>query len=125
MKKIAIILILLLLTLTLFAKDEAKSKEKPKPIITFVELGSVNCVPCKMMQPVMKDIETEYKEKVQVIFHDVNKEKGMAEKYKIRVIPTQVFLDKDGKEFHRHEGFYPKEEIMKILDPKLGIIRKK
>jgi thioredoxin 1 len=40
------------------------------------------------------------------------------------VIPTQVFLDKDGKEFSRHEGFYPKDEIVKLLDKQLGIARK-
>ena len=39
----------------------------------------------------------------------------MAEKYKIRVIPTQVFLDKNGKEFFRHEGYFPFEEIEKKL----------
>ncbi len=47
----------------------------------------------------------------------------MATKYKIRVIPTQVFLDQDGKEFFRHEGFFPKEELMKIVDKQMGIVR--
>ena len=31
------------------------------PKVTFVELGSVNCIPCKQMQPVMKAIEEKYK----------------------------------------------------------------
>jgi len=90
--------------------------------VTFVELGSVNCVPCKMMQPVMKDIESKYKGQVKVIFYDVWKEENRlyAEKYKIRAIPTQVFLDKNGREFFRHEGFYPTEEIVKVLS-KQGI----
>jgi thioredoxin 1 len=38
-----------------------------------------------------------------------------AEKYGIKVIPTQVFLDKEGKEFFRHEGFFPEGEIDKLL----------
>ena len=98
----------------------------PKPQVTFVELGSVNCIPCKMMQPVMKDIETIYGNKVEVVFYDVWKQehKAMASKYKIKAIPTQVFLDKDGKEFFRHEGFYPKDEMVKMLDKHLGISRK-
>lgn len=33
-------------------------------------------------------------------------------------IPTQVFLDENGKEFHRHEGFYPEAEIDKLLQSK-------
>ncbi len=38
-----------------------------------------------------------------------------AKTYNIQVIPTQVFLDKDGHEFHRHEGFYPLEQIESLL----------
>lgn len=104
---------------------KAKVKAKAKPQVTFIELGSVNCIPCKQMQPVMKEIETTYGDKVQVVFYDVwqPKDKDKAAKYKIKLIPTQVFLDKDGKEFSRHEGFFPKEEIMKLIDPKLGIKR--
>jgi len=86
--------------------------------VTFLELGSVNCIPCKMMQPVMADIEKEYGTQVKVIFYDVLTKEGQPyrEKYKILVIPTQVFLDKDGKEFFRHQGFFPKEDIIKVLE---------
>lgn len=89
--------------------------------VTFVELGSVNCVPCKMMQPIMKQVEEEYKGKVKVVFHDVWTQQGKVDgaKFNIRVIPTQVFLDSTGKEYYRHEGFFPKEELVKILDMKL------
>ena len=30
------------------------------PLVTFIELGSVKCIPCKMMQPIMDEIEQEY-----------------------------------------------------------------
>ena len=40
-------------------------------LVTFVELGSVRCVPCKMMQPIMKDIEKEFAGQVKVVFYDV------------------------------------------------------
>lgn len=88
--------------------------------VTFVELGSVNCIPCKQMQPVMKAIEEKYGDQVKVIFYDVWKEnqKKYAQQYGIKLIPTQVFLDANGKEFHRHEGFYPEAEIDKILQGK-------
>ena len=88
--------------------------------VTFVELGSVNCIPCKQMQPVMKAIEEKYGDQVKVIFYDVWKEdqKKYATQYGIKSIPTQVFLDANGKEFHRHEGFYPEAEIDKILQGK-------
>lgn len=99
-------------------KKEAAPSAKKK--VTFVELGSVRCIPCKMMQPIMKDIEKEYGSQVDVVFHDVWTAEGQpyGRKYGIRVIPTQVFLDAEGKEFFRHEGYYPKEEIVKLLKTK-------
>ena len=97
--------------------EEKTIENKSSYKVTFVELGSVNCIPCRMMQPIMKEIEEEYKNHVKVVFHDVWTKEGnpYAAKYKIRVIPTQVFLDKNGKEYFRHEGFFPKEELVKIL----------
>jgi thioredoxin 1 len=90
-------------------------KDTVKHKIEFIELGSVNCIPCKKMQPVMKSIEIKYKGLVKVTFHDVWKEKGVSEKYGIDLIPTQVFTDAGGKELMRHEGFFPEEEIDKFL----------
>jgi thioredoxin 1 len=68
----------------------------------------------------MEEIEKEYAGQVRVVFHDVWTDEGKpyGSKYKIRLIPTQVFLDKDGKEYFRHEGFFPKEELVKILKQK-------
>jgi len=89
------------------------TQEKPK--VTFVELGSVNCIPCKMMQPVMEAIEEEFGSQIEVVFHDVWKDAEPGRKYGIKLIPTQVFLDETGTEFFRHEGFFPKEDIEKLL----------
>lgn len=100
---------------------EASSKENPKDDskikVTFVELGSVRCIPCKKMMPIMEQIKKEYKGQVKVVFHDVWTAEGKpyARKYKIKLIPTQVFLDKNGKEYFRHVGFFPKEELVKVL----------
>jgi thioredoxin 1 len=88
--------------------------------VIFVELGSVNCIPCKMMQPIMKEIEKEYTNQVKVVFYDVWTKEGQpfGQHYKIRVIPTQVFLDKNSKEYFRHEGYFPKDELIKVLKMK-------
>ena len=101
-------------------KKEVKKSETVNPKVTFIELGSVNCIPCKMMQPVMKAIEAKYGEQVKVTFYDVwtQEQRPFAEKYGIKLIPTQVFLDEKGKEFFRHEGFYPEKEIDKLLQGK-------
>jgi len=119
MKKVVFLFILALLPLQ---QDEAEAtlRKDDKPLVTFIELGSVNCIPCKQMVPVMKSLEKRYGSQLKVIFYDVwtKEQKHYASMYKIRLIPTQVFLDKNGKEFHRHEGFYPEEEIDKILKSK-------
>jgi thioredoxin 1 len=84
---------------------------------TFIELGSVGCIPCDKMQIVMKEIREEYPGQVKVIFYDVRTVFGAPykDKFKIRAIPTQVFLDKDGKEYFRHLGFFAKAELVKVL----------
>ena len=70
-----------------------------------------------MMQPVLKSVESRYGSQIKVIFYDIWKEdqNHFAEEYKVRVIPTQVFLDKNGKEIFRHEGFFPESEIDHLL----------
>ncbi len=95
-------------------KDETKYK------VTFIELGSVRCISCQKMQPVMKSIETKYGKDVKVVFHDVWTPEGQpfAKQYKIESIPTQVFLDENGKEFSRHVGYFPEEELVKVLKQK-------
>ena len=85
--------------------------------VTFLELGSVGCIPCDQMQPIMKEIAEEYKGQVKVIFYDVRTVFGepYKKKFNIRAIPTQVFLDKDGNEYFRHLGFFAKDELVKVL----------
>ena len=88
--------------------------------VTFIELGSVRCIPCQKMQPVMKAIEQKYGTQVKVVFHDIWTEAGQpfATKYGIESIPTQVFLDENGKEFFCHVGYFPEEELVKVLKQK-------
>ena len=88
--------------------------------VTFIELGSVRCIPCKQMQPIMKSIQEKYGKQVKVVFYDVWTEEGApyGRQYGIEAIPTQVFLDKDGKEYYRHLGYFPEEELIKVLKQK-------
>jgi thioredoxin len=83
--------------------------------VTFLELGADRCIPCKKMQPIMREIAAMFPDRVQVIFYDVWKDPKPAEKYRIQLIPTQVFLDQKGKEIARHVGLFPKEEILELL----------
>ena len=124
MKKQITVILFLLIALASCKKSNTESTEHTSGVkandttkfkIEFVELGSVNCVPCKKMQPVMKNIEAKYKGLVKVTFHDVWKDTKKSEEYGIELIPTQVFRDASGKEIMRHQGFYAEEEIDNFL----------
>jgi len=123
LRLVALVSLLLVTYLGSITAQEAGTKgvqgpsKDAKTLVTFIELGSVNCVPCKAMRPVMADIETSYEGNVKVLFYDVWTKEGepYGRKFGIRVIPTQVFLDKDGKEFFRHEGFFLASDIKKML----------
>jgi len=99
---------------TVQTEQNSKSEEIK---VTFVELGSVGCIPCDKMQPIMKEIAEEYKGQVEVVFHDVKTAEGRPyiKEFGIRAIPTQVFLDKDENEYFRHLGFFAKDELIKVL----------
>jgi len=79
-----------------------------------LDLGSKRCIPCKRMAPLLEELRKEYAGKFEVEFIDVwVRENAQAAKtHKIRVIPTQIFFDRDGKELWRHEGFLGKEAIL-------------
>ena len=100
----------------LIINDEELDFSKHK--VTFIELGADKCIPCKAMQPVMREIAQEYKGTIQVVFYDVWKTPKYAKNYGIQLIPTQVFIDKNGEEIFRHVGFYAKENIIKMLKEK-------
>lgn len=132
MKKLALLLCVGFLVVILqgapgYEEDKnngaAAAQEEKNPAdlkVTFIELGSVRCIPCKKMIPIMEEIKKEYAGQVKVVFYDVWTPEGapFAGQYKIKLIPTQVFLDKDGNEYFRHVGFFPKEELVAVLKQK-------
>lgn len=122
MKKILILLIVLSAIQVSAQHKEMKNiaKDSLKIKVTFVELGSVRCIPCQQMQVVIKSIEKKFPTQVKVIFYDVWTAEGkpFAKKYAINLIPTQIFLDDKGVEYFRHEGYFSEEEVLKVLKKK-------
>jgi thioredoxin 1 len=82
---------------------------------TGLDLGSDTCVPCQMMMPSFDELEKELKGKANVILLQIADYRALANEYKVRVIPTQIFFDQNGKQYWRHEGFLSKEDILKKL----------
>jgi len=95
--------------------DTALGKAKREGKTVMLELGSEGCIPCEQMKPVMKRLSTDYRGKLEVLFIDVGKDRETSRRFRVVVIPTQVFLDRNGKEFQRHVGFFSYEEIQALL----------
>jgi len=77
-----------------------------------VDLGSDQCVPCRLMAPILEELDREYEDLFEVQVIDVREDRAAAARYGIRVIPTQIFYDGSGRELFRHEGFLSKEAIL-------------
>ena len=87
-----------------------------KKTVTLVDLGAKTCIPCKLMAPILEELEKEYKGRAAVIFIDVWENRDKAKEFKVVTIPTQIFYNKQGQEVYRHVGFFDKESIKEKLD---------
>lgn len=82
---------------------------------TILDLGARTCVPCKQMAPILESLAGEYRDRANVLFVDVYDDRDAGNRFKARMIPTQIFFNQQGKEVKRHLGFMGKAEILKEL----------
>ena len=82
---------------------------------TVADFGARTCIPCKKMAPILEELNRELKGKANVTFTDVWAAPGIAQDYRVQMIPTQIFFDAKGKEVTRHMGFMDKADILKTL----------
>ena len=119
---ILVVLILCVMGVIVMKISSNKKKATSENVITndttftknmpmLIDLGAGTCIPCKQMVPVLEEVKKAYNGKTIINIIDINDYPDEANKYGIRVIPTQVFLDKDGKEFFRHEGLFSKRKL--------------
>jgi thioredoxin 1 len=94
------------------AGSEKRSVPAPAGLPRLLDLGAGHCVPCKMMKPVLTELQTGYAEQFETLYIDIAQNRAAAREYEVRVIPTQIFFDAEGNERFRHEGFMSKEDIL-------------
>ena len=124
--QIGVIAVIVVVVAGIFVyKNVTRTGEPQKSTITqdsnrilprLVELGADTCIPCKQMAPILEELKKEYEGRMIVEVIDVNENREEAMKYNIRVIPTQILFDVEGKEVGRHEGFIAKEVLVKVFE---------
>lgn len=103
----------------LFLNDSPKQtlqQDANKRLPVLIDLGAGYCSQCKQMAPILEELKKEYAGRVTIKVIDVYDNPDQASKYSIRVIPTQILFDAGGREISRHEGFMPKENLIKAFE---------
>lgn len=119
MKRLLISFILLISTATHAELPSTPAKSinvalsSGKP--TVIDFGARTCVQCKKMAPILESLASEYRGKASVLFVDVHEDKLAAVNFRIKMLPTQIFFNAQGKEVKRHIGFMDKTDLIKEL----------
>ncbi len=83
-------------------------------MITVKDFHADWCAPCRMMTPVIAELEKEMKHvKFEKVYVDSNREEAI--KYGVRGIPT-IVIEKDGEEVKRFVGFTGKEVLRETIE---------
>ena len=120
MKLFSAFVLVLLAAATSWAELPAASEaEVNKALLSgrpsVIDLGARTCIPCKKMAPILESLAGEYRGKANVLFIDAHEDKAATRKYRVQMIPTQIFFNAQGKEVKRHMGFMDKADILKEL----------
>jgi len=91
-----------------------------KRVPVMLEFGRGWCIPCKYMKPILEDMAKAYAGRAIVTTVDMDANKDLVRSFNIRMMPTQVFLTPDGKEFFRNEGTLEREHIAQVF-AKMGL----
>lgn len=95
----------------------AEVLEAPQPVV--VDFTAVWCGPCKMLEPVVKELAGQWDGKARVVKLDVDNNASIAMQYQVMGVPTlMLFVNGEPKE--RLTGYQPKNRIEKKFAPYLG-----
>lgn len=88
--------------------------QQTKNKLVLVDFWASWCAPCRMMAPILNDVSEELNGNSRVGKVNIEQYQSMAQKFKIRNIPTLV-LFKDGKEINRFVGIKSKDFLLKEM----------
>ncbi|GAK47643.1 thioredoxin [Secundilactobacillus oryzae JCM 18671] len=87
--------------------------------VTVVDFWADWCGPCKIMDPVLDQLESQFGQKIKFAKLDVDGNQDLAMSYKVMSVPSLVFF-RDGKALEKVSGVYPKEKLAAYLERKLA-----
>ena len=76
------------------------------------------CRPCKMMQPILEDVATEYNSQITITKVNIDNNKNISSKYNVTGIPCMILFE-NGKEVKRVVGYHEKEQLLEKLADKV------
>ena len=79
---------------------------------TVVEFGANACATCRDMKPVLEALRLEHGARISVLDVDILKARDYIARYRIQLMPTQVFFDAQGREIGRNMGKVSAGEIL-------------
>ncbi|AGK55138.1 thioredoxin [Bacillus sp. 1NLA3E] len=94
--------------------DQTFSAETNSGVV-LVDFWAPWCGPCKMIAPVLEELDSELGGKVKIVKVDVDENQETAGKFGIMSIPTLLVL-KDGEVVDKVVGFSPKEALAGVLE---------
>lgn len=95
--------------------NDKNFQQQTKNKVVLVDFWATWCAPCRMMAPVLNDVAGELKGNAFVGKIDIQKYESMAQKFKVRSIPTLI-LFKNGKEVKRFVGIKSKDFLLKEIE---------
>ncbi|HLS06364.1 MAG TPA: thioredoxin [Bacillota bacterium] len=96
------------------ATDQTFANETNDGLV-LVDFWAPWCGPCKMIAPVLEELDAEMSDKVKIVKLDVDDNQETAGKYGVMSIPT-LLLFKDGNVVDQVVGFQPKEALAELIN---------
>lgn len=95
------------------ATDQTFAAETNEGVV-LVDFWAPWCGPCKMIAPVLEELDSEIAGKAKIVKVDVDENQETAGKFGVMSIPTLIVL-KDGEAVDKVVGFQPKEALADLL----------